>query len=372
MYNIRPTQMGKLIDRHYKAKIPLFVYGGFGIGKSCITRDTAMKIAESRNREFVEWNKTTKETKDKMMKTPEKFFVLFDERLSQYDPTDIRGLPDFINNNGDKHAEWRIPLWLAYNTHKDADGVIFFDEMNQAPPSIQNACFQVLHDREVAEYKLNDNVLIIACGNRLEDKAHIHDMPLPLRDRMSEVELTLDDESWFEWAFKNDIDSRLIVFLKFKPSYLYKVESDRNMKSTTPRGIEQTSVLINDLKEDIDMKDLVSGRLGEAFATELMAFLKLQRKINIADIIKNPKKVKGITEIDLRFSLISGVLEFYKKDRKKHIEALSMIAEYFPPEFATLQLKLMKAEDKNFFKQNIIKCKNWDKLATEFGKYLLD
>jgi len=213
---------------------------------------------------------------------------------------------------------------------------------------------------------------MIACGNRLEDKAHIHDMPLPLRDRMSEVELVIKPDDWFEWAMKNDINSHLIVFLKFKTSYLNKVDTDRNIKSSTGRGIEQTSKLLRGITNEADMKDIVSARLGEAFAKELMAYMKLQRTIDIADILKHPKKVKDIREIDLRFSLVGGVIEYYKKDKKKQIEALSQVAEYLPPEFATLQLKLMKSIDENYFKQNIIKCKNWDKLAGEFSKYLLD
>ena len=70
--------------------------------------------------------------------------------------------------------------------------------------------------------------------------------------------------------------------------------------------------------------------------------------------------------------MISGLTEFYKKGKSKYIEPISQVCERLPVEFATLLLKLMKGSDERHFKQNIVKCKNWDKLATEYGKYLLD
>jgi len=371
MFAQNPKKIVKLIKTHYERKIPLFIYGSYGIGKSELVKTTAKEIAKKKNKELVFWDELNEKEKQMVEKNPKSFFVLIDQRLSNADPTDVKGIPNFNDETKREHLNWVIDRYLKFMTNPDADGIMFFDEMNQAPPSVLNGFFKIFHDRKVNDEKLNDNVSMIACGNLLEDKAHIHDLPNPLRDRMSEVELVFNSDDWYEWAMKNNIDTRLIVFLKFKPSYLNQKVKDRNMKDSTPRGIAQTSILIKDVKDE-ETTPLVSARLGEAFGREMSSFLKLNKKLNISDLMRNPKKVQEINETDLKFSVVSGVVEHYKKDKKKTIEACSQIAEYMQVEFAVLLLKLMKATNESFFKQNIIKTKNWNKLATEFGKYLLD
>ncbi len=51
-------------------------------------------------------------------------------------------------------------------------------------------------------------------------------------------------------------------------------------------------------------------------ALEYTAFLKLQTKIDLDSILKNPEQIKNITEIDLKYVLIGTIAEKYQKDKK--------------------------------------------------------
>jgi len=95
------TQLQILID----SDTPVFIHGSPGIGKSYIVND----IAKKNNLEIV------------------------DVRLSQLDAVDLRGIPSI---KGDQ-TKWMPPVFLPKD--KDAKGILFLDELNSAPLSVQAA-----------------------------------------------------------------------------------------------------------------------------------------------------------------------------------------------------------------------------------------
>jgi MoxR-like ATPase len=58
--------------------------------------------------------------------------------------------------------------------------VLFLDEMNSAPPSVQSAAYQLILNRRIGKYRLPDNVVMVAAGNRESDKGVTYRMPTPL------------------------------------------------------------------------------------------------------------------------------------------------------------------------------------------------
>lgn len=368
MLKVKGTQLGSMVGMHFNNNIPLFIYGGFGIGKSAIVRQEAKQKAKDKGKEFVEWSNTTVEEQDNIMAKPSKYFLLIDQRLSQFEPSDIKGLPKFDGQG--KYLEWSIPKWLEILTNKDVEGILFFDEMNLAAPSILASCYQLFHDRVVNDKKLSDKVFILGAGNRLSDMAHTFDMPLPLRDRSSEVELVMDTDEWFDWAFANNIHSDILAFLRFKPEFLLKVDKDRDNKSITPRGWERTSILISNNKATT-WKMLTSGSIGDGVANEFIAFTKLQKNVDLDKILAEPASIKSVEGVDLKYSLISGLAQKFKSDKKNFGKIIEVVS-FLEPEYGMLTLKLLKATNETFFKTNIVKEKTWKtKLAGEYGKYLL-
>ena len=105
--------------------------------------------------------------------------MMIDLRLALMEPTDLRGIPYYNEKTG--QMMWAPPADLP--TQELADQfeciVLFLDEMNQAPQSVQAAAYQLILNRRLGTYTLPDNVLIVAAGNRESDRGVAYRMPFP-------------------------------------------------------------------------------------------------------------------------------------------------------------------------------------------------
>ena len=374
---ISHKQLADLIGLYYNQKdetgrkIPLSVVGNFGVGKSDIVREKAREIAHQQGKTFVEWNKITRKQKDTIFSDPSKFFILIDLRLSECDSSDIKGLPDFKDGTC---VEWKIPFWAKVLKHPDSDGILFFDEISLAPSLVISSCYKVIHDRVVNESKINDNWLIMAAGNKDEDRAYTHDLAQPLRDRMGEVELqSPGPDSWTEWAIKHGINSDIIAYINWKPSSLRLVDYESEQKQTTARGWQRLNTLIKDIPAaDLKTLELVAGSaIGEGIAKEFVGFVKLKNNINLDMLIKSPKMLKDIQDIGLKYFIVSALAEKYKEN-KLTFERIFKISEALEtsPEFIALFWKLCSKYNKKQFKEDWLSKELDHPLRNKFYKYL--
>jgi len=336
MNNINHEQLKEQILISYETKTPLFIWGGVGIGKSESIKSCAMEIAEREGLEFVETN------------TENGHFGFLDVRISQLEPSDLRGLP--VQDLASGTTKWLIPNWLPKK--ESSKGIIFFDELNLSPPSIQAVAYQLILDRRIGDYVLPKGWVIISAGNRAEDKCSVFEMSNALCNRFLHSELASPDkDEWTNWALKNDIDNRIIAFINFKPSSLNRVDSHLKDKAfPTPRSWAFCSKLIKGREESDTLKRLIASSVGEATSIEFFAFLKLQAKINLKEILKHPESIENVKEIDLRYVLLGTIAEFYKKD-KKILTQTFPLCDYLEPEFSILLLRFLKAIDNNNFKK---------------------
>lgn len=376
MLKVNHIELNSILKEYYKRKLSLFVLGAFGIGKSFCVRDTAMEIAKERAREFVEWNRLSAKEKQEVYEYPEKYFVLIDERLSEYDSSDIKGLPNF--KEGKDTLDWKVPFWCKLLTKENADGVVFFDEINLATPLVISSVYKIIYDRIVGEEKISKNWFIVGAGNREEDRAFTHTLPAPVKDRGGEVELIAPSiEDWTIWATQHEIDSRIIGFVNFKPSNLYKVNFEDNQKYTTTRGWERLSKLILNTKTSDTFELLCKTAISEGIASEFVSFCKLQDKFNLEDIIKHPEKLKGVDDISIKYLLLSSVAERYSKKEKgidfdKIVEISKILDEIGNAEFVALLWKLSSSytKENKLFHNDFLKSKE-TKIIEKYGKYLV-
>jgi hypothetical protein len=363
-YNLKPTPES------------LFIWGTFGIGKSRVIKDVAQELALEKNKEFIDWHKTTPEQKQELFSHPEKYFVLIDIRLSEYDSSDIKGLPDFQSSDK-KSIEFRIPYWALFLQLPDSDGILDFDEINLATPLVISSCYKIIYDRVINDGKINNNWSIIGCGNKQDDRANTCDIPPPLRDRGGEVELVIPDiDAFTEWAVNNNINTQIIGFLNFKSSNLFKVDFDDEQKFTTSRGWERVSKLI----KDIDNKDLetlsliISSAISEGISKEFMAYWKLSTQIDLDEIIKNPKQISGITDIGTKFFITTAIADKYKDQKIKFVkimEVSEVLDKNASPELVAYLWRLSSGMSKQFKKDWMGTKDSDEKLIEKYGKYIL-
>jgi len=308
------------IIKHYMTKEPLYIWGRTGIGKSYTVRKAAKILAEKLGRRYSE----------RIEDADDEHFVLIDRRLAQMEPTDLLGV--LYKDNG--VSKWHYPDWL-YRLSRQRDeqegnvgikGVIFLDELNLAPQLVQNAAYSLVLDRRVGELELAEGVVVIAAGNVAEDRAYTFDLSDPLRTRFTHTTLKIpvfkDEEKkqgWFYWAAENGVDSRILAFLSFQPSLLFKyVENDRTFP--TPRGWEKASKLMEgEPNEEAWMA--VAEACGYVAGLQFKQFMELGQEIDLEEILKNPRKFLDL-ERSVMFSVIASLTHLYSQKSEKYAEKL--------------------------------------------------
>jgi len=382
--NVTHDELSELIELCYEKKLSLFVWGAMGIGKSETIRETAKRIAKKLNKTYVEYNKIR--DKNEIENNIDKYFILVDFRLSQIEPSDLKGIP--VPTDGT--VVWKIPHALDILTNEKAHGILFFDELNLAHPSIQSSAYQIILDRVVGEKPLSDNVLVISAGNRIEDKANIFEMSAPLKNRFIHCELDISVDKWIEWAVNHNIDKRIVSFISSNNEFLFKFDSKMSDKAfPTPRSWEYASKLISGVEDINKVKKLVSHAVGEATALRFYAHLKLHNKININEYIEKPEKIKEIrkvaekidkenaeiTEKELIYSILTELVYRIKNaDNKKKLDLVKkalMMCQYIEPEFVAFTFKLIGKHAHEELEHVFLNEKFADEMFEKYKKYLL-
>lgn len=377
MFTITAKEYTNILNKCFDTKTPLYVYGPPGIGKSVIPRQTFSERVKNTSRTYLEWTNITLDEKKKCIEHPEKYFILCDQRIANYDPTDLKGIPNMLNGN----MLETIPLsWVVYFTQKNAAGVIFFDEMNLATPAVSGAAYQIIHDRSIADRRLADDVWVLGAGNRAGiDNCNAYEMPFPLRDRFNEVELRPDINSWNVWAAKN-INPHLIAFVNWKESYLFSAAMTERKnhncsdKDSTPRGIERASKMIEgeDITNDITQM-YVSMAVGDAFASQFKAYVTCFSELNWDTIFAKPSNVKTFKS-DKLWAILGGLAEMFNKmepkDNKTFFNIVKVLKE-MTEEYSLIGFFMLRQQNPEKFQLNLKKMNISNEEAEKFIKFII-
>lgn len=382
MQKVNHDRLSQLVKLFYKSpdregkKIPMLVTGTFGIGKTMVIKVTgkALSIERETKREYIEWNKINYEEKLNIIQNNlvKNYFVIIDMRLSEFDATDIKGLPDFDKLR--KWVEWKYPFFVELLQHPDSDGILFFDEFNLATPLVISSCYKIFHDKIINDTKINYNWLIIGCGNKNDDRANTHEIAAPLRDRCAEMELTPPTpREWTKWAVRYGIHPKIIAYISWKGTNLRKVNFDSEEKFTTERGWERVDVFMD--KDIEEFKMIVGTLIGEGIASEFIGFLEIQNLINLDDIIKKPEILKSISDAGQKYFVVSGLAERYR-DNLMTMEQLfqisSILQEMKNADFVAMLWRLCSRMNRQKFKKEWLTKELKHPLRAIFLKYLTD
>jgi len=280
---MRPTQILKVLDKEYQSAIdghhtPVMLWGPPGIGKS----QMVAQVAQQHN------------------------IPVIDIRLSQMEPSDLRGIPFRIEDR----VEWAIPSMLPDSKRHGVQGVLFLDEITSAPPSVSAAAYQLILDRRLGDYIVPEGWAIFAAGNRQGDRGVTYSMPAPLANRFSHFEVDTHLDDWVAWAFKNKIDERIIAFLRFRPELLFDFDPTHNpVAFPSPRSWEYCH---RALKKFMDTPELLLGSLqacvGQAAGIELKAFIDNLENMPDLEAIVRGEKASVPKEIDLQYAVSTALV----------------------------------------------------------------
>ena len=220
---------------------PVFLWGPPGVGKSDIVRQAAA----------------------------EEEIEVFDLRLGQMDPVDLRGVP-YVD---DGTTKWAVPEFFPRDQNTRA--ILFLDELSSAEPAIQVAAYQLILDGQCGEYKLPPKVYVCAAGNRAEDHAVSIPMASALTNRMMHLDVEASPEAWCKWAVTHGIAPEVTGFIRFCPKMLFSLQENECERGwPSPRSWARVSEILSyGFAPDELLAGLV-GLVGETAAVQFLTFHK--------------------------------------------------------------------------------------------------
>lgn len=280
---MRPTHLFIVLDKEFHGAIdgqhtPVMLWGPPGVGKSQI-------VAQVAQRNHV---------------------PVIDIRLSQMEPSDLRGIPFRI----DQTVEWAVPAMLPNKQRHGEQGILFLDEITSAAPSVSAAAYQLILDRRLGNYEVPNGWAILAAGNRQGDRGVTYTMPAPLANRFSHYEVDVNLDDWVAWAYANEIDERIIAFLRFRPDLIFEFDPAQNpMAFPSPRSWEFAHRALQKFSDQGEvLLETLQACVGPAAGVEINAFISNLDEMPDIDAIINGEDVTVPNEIDLQYAVASALI----------------------------------------------------------------
>jgi predicted AAA+ superfamily ATPase len=290
--NLKNAELGK-------KRRGLFIWGAPGIAKSSVVE----QVADELN------------------------FKLIDIRLTQMEPTDLRGIPvpvEAKNDNDKVVVQWAVPDLLpkrdansrtstitdSYgNSYKGA--IILLDELPNAAPSVQAGSYQLVLDGALGEYIVPDNVIVMAAGNRDTDKGATFKMPTPLQNRFTHIEMRVDFEDFQTFALSTSFHQAVVGYLTAFKHELFQFEATSASRGfPTPRSWESVSDILRgdpNLPEAVQMA-LVAGAVGDGIAVKFLEYRRNAANLPAAsDILDGKVSDLKSREISLMYALTTAM-----------------------------------------------------------------
>ncbi|MEE9492356.1 MAG: MoxR family ATPase [Gammaproteobacteria bacterium] len=280
---MRPAQLFTILEKEFqsaqeKQHTPVMLWGPPGVGKSQIIS----QVAERHQAEVI------------------------DIRLSQMEPSDLRGIPF----RAGEAVEWAIPSMLPDEKRHGEHGILFLDEITSVPPSVSAAAYQLILDRRLGAYQVPDGWAIFAAGNRQGDRGVTYSMPAPLANRFSHYELDVNLDDWVAWAYENDINEHLIAFLRFRPELLFEFDPAHNpVAFPSPRSWEFAHRALAKFGDNSSvLVETLQACVGPAAGIELNAFVENLENLPDIDAIVRGDKVPVPKETDLQYAVAAALV----------------------------------------------------------------
>lgn len=304
------NRVPKLIERMFKSNLNLFLWGDPGIGKTQSVEQFVEKMQE-KNKDFEYY-----------------YFP-----LASMEPSDLMGIP--MPEKADLYGKqitrttWAIPKNLPMNP--DGEGLLYFDEFNNAPAAMQNAVQQLVQERRIGDYRLPKGYRIIAAGNQTGVNAYSTEIQAPVKDRFGHVYVKTNADVWFDYmlgldttpkqgqpflpgATKDKILQTTLGFVKQShPDKLFDTDNYNNNSYmfATPRSWARFIKLYSDnLDADKDeVFTFASMYVGPSLANLLLEYLKnSERYQNPDEILKDNKGFRDDGDLNGFFGTFTGVL----------------------------------------------------------------
>jgi len=301
------SQVPSLLASAHKAGISVFLKSAPGIGKTAAVRQYAASI-----------------------KMP-----LIHVHAPLTDPLDLKGLPTVENGEA---------RFLPINIWPAEDGtpvIVLIDELPQAPSMIQNTYSQLLIDKQLGNVKLPKGSMVIATGNRREDKAATSNVPSHIVNRVLHITVETHAASFLDWGTENKIDPMVLAFGRFRPDCLHTFDPKNSPEPfASYRTWEMASDFLKSCKDDNILYEALSGLVGIGPTGEFIAFKRMYLDLpDPLDVLANPHLAMIPSDPATLYALTTACATACTDDLSNN---LMVLAERLPAEYAVLMIRIAR------------------------------
>jgi MoxR-like ATPase len=318
-------EIKSVIKLAQELKDSVYIWGEPGIGKSAVIAQAAAELG----------------------------LELVDIRLAMRQAVDFIGLP--VINQG--RTEWATPS--IFPTDPAWRGIIFLDEMNQASPEMLKASYQLINDRGLASYRLPDGAVVAAASNEPSEFLDLEEIPGPLANRFTHINVKVDLDQWIDWANKNGINKIVVGFIENQhPELLVdRARMEKNERVfATPRSWEKVSKIMNSSADAKTKRIMIEGRVGRQIAVLLEEYEKTARNNKEADAILAGEEVKIDEQLRSEFYNILISLSLKMKDSASHAHrVMTFIESLKSSSNKTIAVKMLVDKIKKHDLQRLVK-----------------
>lgn len=317
MRPIKPTALASELKANCLAGLPSMIWGAPGAGKSEIVYQVAASINA----------------------------VVCELRANLFDPVDVRGVPKVLEQaDGTLRTKYGVPEEYPASDYQ-GHVIMFIDELSTAPKATQNCLLQLLTTGKVGTYTCPPNTSFIAAGNRLQDRAAVHEMPTPVKTRFNHYELQADIDDWCAWAYDNDVDTSIISFLRYRPGLLSDLNPSENA-SPTPRTWTYASKKMPFMSDEFYG---IASLVGDGPAGEYLAFKAVYNDlIEFDDILNKPTSAKISTDASVLYATVGLIVT------NTTVANFPKVVKYIkrmPPEYQVVAMRDIVAKDRTIIKE---------------------
>ena len=293
---------------------------------------------------------------------------------------------DLIKKSVTKYATHVKLMEIDDHIEKGEKVLLFIDELNRCEHAVQQELMNLILNREINGYKLNEDVYILAAMNpsnkydNYEDSDYqVIEMDPAQEDRFVWIDISSNLKEWMSWAMgEGNIHEHIIEFLSTFPEYFHTPNSLETIKAT-PRSWERVSkayrVYLSNKKsfsKEI-LYNALKGNVGSTIAQEFIAYISNLNKPIISneeifesDVLGFNIRERIMSENHSRMYIIAKSALYYLEglnDYNKELEVFSDLLSCYPKDLRLGIMKEIKSDHSEELYRNLL---NEDKFLEAF------
>ena len=258
---------------------------------------------------------------------------MYELRANLFDPIDVRGGLKVVEmDDGTYRTRYGVPEDYPDSNYQGAV-LLFIDEIVNAPKATQNALLQLLLNKKIGTYQLPPNTIIIAAGNRAQDRAAVHEMPSTVRSRFAHYTVEANVDDWVKWAMMNNVHDSITSFIRMRPSLLHNTDGT-DYAFPTPRTWAMLNRKLPYMTDDFYG---CASLIGDGPAGEYLSYRAIYKDMpDIDQIIEKPSTSTVPTDTSILFA-VSGALA--AKADATNFDSIMRFVRRMPAEYQVITVR---------------------------------